>query len=52
MFALLLLGAVLLVIVVCAVVGWRRGTEQTTVSGDPEVERQRARTSNTGSYGN
>jgi hypothetical protein len=35
-----------------AIMGAQRGTEQTIAAVDPETERQRARTSNTGSKGN
>jgi hypothetical protein len=52
MTGLLMLGGVLLLIIICSVIGARRGTEQTTVFGDPETERQRARTIGTGSKGN
>ena len=51
MWALVIVGVVMAIVVASAVVGARRGTEQVTTYGDPQVERERARGVGTGNHG-
>ena len=50
MWALVIVGFVMTFVVAAAVVGARRGTEQVTTYGDPNIERERARGVGTGDH--
>lgn len=51
MWALVIIGVFVTIVIASAVVGARRGTEQVTTYGDPQVERERARGVGTGNHG-
>lgn len=51
MWAVLIVGVLLAIVVASSIIAARRGTEQVTTYGDAEVERERARAGGTGGIG-